>query len=408
MVRVKAPKVLAVASAADLDFKYGCTPAWWQLWKALAESGVDLIVTTYRGRAVESPWWRTVPNPLYHEAEAFAAARRLAARVQRQEFVRRSEHEPGDTLSDRAVREAIWRYVNPRWRRHLERTIEREGGVDAVIVFTVPMAHLRGIPAALRERFDVPVVYYDGDLPMSLPEYGGTDTSGFNYYVGADPSEYDLVVGNSEGAVDRVRELGARRVEAVHWAADPDLFRPLEVAKDFDVFFYGHSDKFRREWMRDLIGEPSRRLPDVAFAIGGYDYRSDTGAASMLGRIPFNAFPRAISSARVNLNVTRSAHAEVYASSTCRLFELAASGAAIVSNPLAGLERWFDADRELRVVRSVDEAVTAYGDLLAKPGLAEELGQRARERVLDEHTYGHRARQLLDLLGVGVPVGARV
>jgi spore maturation protein CgeB len=321
--------------------------------------------------------------------------------------VRRSEHAPGDTLSDRAVRAAIWRYVTPRWRRHLEQTIEREGGVDAVIVFTVPMAHLRGIPTALRERFDVPVVYYDGDLPMSLPEYGGTDTSGFNYYVGADPGEYDLVVGNSEGALDRLRELGARRAETVHWAADPDLFRPRDVAKEADVFFYGHSDKFRREWMRDLIGEPSRRLPGVDFAIGGYDYRGDTGTARMLGRIPFNAFPHAISSARVNLNVTRRAHAQVYASSTCRLFELAASGAAIVSNPLAGLERWFDADRELRIVGSVDEAVAAYGDLLADPGHAEELGQRARERVLDEHTYGHRARQLLDLLGLGVPAGAR-
>ncbi|HEX5247031.1 MAG TPA: glycosyltransferase [Gaiellaceae bacterium] len=402
------PKVLAVASAADLDFKYGCTPAWWQLWKALAESGVDLIVTTYRGRAVESPWWRTVPNPLYREAEAFAAARGLAARLQRQEFVRRAEHEPGDTVSDRVVRAAIWRYVTPRWRRHLEQTIEREGGVDAIIVFTVPMAHFRGIPTALRERFDVPVVYYDGDLPMSLPEYGGTDTSGFNYYVGADPGEYDLVVGNSEGALERLRALGARRAEAVHWAADPDLFRPHDLAKEVDVFFYGHSDKFRREWMRDLIGEPSRRLPDVDFAIGGYDYRSDTGTARMLGRIPFNAFPHAISSARVNLNVTRRAHAQVYASSTCRLFELAASGAAIVSNPLAGVERWFDAGLDLRVVGSVDEAVAAYGDLLAEPALAEELGQRARERVLDEHTYGHRARRLLELLGIGLPAAARV
>jgi len=408
MVGVRAPKVLAVASAVDLDFRYGCTPAWWQLWKGLAANGVDLIVTAYRGRSVESPWWRTAPNPLYREAELYAAGRGLAARVQRQDFLRRSEHDPRDTLADRAVREAVWRYVTPRWRRHLDRTIEREGGVDAVIVFTVPMAHFRGIPTALRERFDVPVVYYDGDLPMSLPEYGGTDTSGFNYYVGADPGEYDLVVGNSEGALERVRGLGARRAEAVHWAADPDLFRPLDVEKETDVFFYGHSDKFRREWMRDMIGEPSRRLRDVDFALGGYDYRGDTGTARMLGRIPFNAFPHAISSARANLNVTRRAHAEVYASSTCRLFELAASGAAIVSNPLAGLERWFDADRELRVVASTDEAVDAYRELLADPAQAEEMGRRARERVLDEHTYAHRARQLADLLGLGTRVGAGV
>ena len=33
---VRAPKILAVASAVDLDFRYGCTPAWWQLWKGMA------------------------------------------------------------------------------------------------------------------------------------------------------------------------------------------------------------------------------------------------------------------------------------------------------------------------------------------------------------------------------------
>jgi hypothetical protein len=36
---VRAPKIIAVASAVDLSFRYGCTPAWWQLWKGFAEAG---------------------------------------------------------------------------------------------------------------------------------------------------------------------------------------------------------------------------------------------------------------------------------------------------------------------------------------------------------------------------------
>jgi len=400
-------KILAVASAADLDFRYGCTPAWWQLWKGMAEAGIDLIVTTYRGRAIESPWWRTAPNPLYREAETFAAARHVAARLKGDRYLRRAESSPADTRADKTLREVIWRTVTPRWRRHLERILAREGDVAAVVFFTVPMSHFRGIPTSLRERFGVPVAFYDGDVPMSLPEFGGMDT-GFNYYHGADPSEYDLVLSNSEGGIPRLLELGARRAEAVFWAADPELFAPLAVEKETDVFFYGYGDKFRREWMRELVGEPSRRLPDLDFALGGRDFLGDVGLARAIGDVPFNVFPRAISAARINLNVTRGAHATVPASSTCRPFELAACAAAIVSNPHEGIERWFEPGRELMVVADAVEAVDAYRELLADPAQAGELGRRARERVLDEHTYAHRARRLLALLGLGLPATAGV
>jgi glycosyltransferase involved in cell wall biosynthesis len=397
---VRAPKILIAASAVDLDFRYGCTPAWWQLWKGLYEEGADLVVAPYRGRPVESPWWRTAPNPTYVEGETFARAVHLAARVKRDRFLRRAEELPEDSPRDRVTRALIWRWVTPRWRRHLEALIERERP-DAVIFFTVPMAHFRGIPTALRERFGIPVAFYDGDVPMSFPEFGGMD-SGFNYYHGADPGEYDVVVSNSEGGLERLLELGARRAEAVFWAADPEFFAPQPVEKETDVFFYGHSDKFRQEWTAAMIGVPSRALPDADFAVGGYDFRGDTGNARFIGDVPFNAFARAISAARVNLCITRRSHATVYASSSCRPIELASAGAAIVSNPYNGIERWFEPGSELLVVNDADEATAAMRDLLDDPAQAEEMGRRARERVLDEHTYRHRARQLLRLVGLGV------
>ena len=73
-----------------------------------------------------------------------------------------------------------------------------------------------------------------------------------------------------------------------------------------------------------------------------------------------------------------------------------------MANPYNGIERWFEPGSELIVVNDADEAVAAYRNLLDDPAQAEEMGRRARERVLDEHTYRHRARQLLSLIDVGV------
>jgi spore maturation protein CgeB len=391
-------RILAVASAIDLDFRYGCTPAWWQIWKALYEEGVDVIVTPYRGRPVESPWWRTAPNPTFVEGETFARARDGLARLKGETMLRRAEEDPEDGLGDRMTRDVIRRWVTPRWRRHLERLCEAERP-DAVVVFTVPMAHLRGIPAHLRERFGVPVVFYDGDAPMSLPEFGGMDT-GFNWYHDADPSEYDLVLSNSEGAVPRLLELGARRAEPLFWGADPEFFAPQPVDKEMDVFFYGYGDKFRGEWVAAMVGEPSRALPEADFALGGRDFKADVGRARLIGDVPFNVFARTISAARINLCITRRAHASVHASSTSRPFELAAAGAAIVSNQYDGIKRWFEPGSELVVVDDAASAIETYRALLDDPAQAEELGRRARERVLDEHTYRHRARRILELLDV--------
>ncbi|MEP7334215.1 MAG: glycosyltransferase [Actinomycetota bacterium] len=395
-------RILAVASAAVLDLPYGCTPAWWQLWKALYENGADVIVTPYRGQPVEAPWWRTYPNPCAREGAAFAGMRKLMNQLNVNPGA--DPQNAGVTTSDKVVQELVRRWVRPRWERHLDEIFERERRIDAVIFFTPPSSHMAGIPTRLRDRYDVPVIYYDGDIPMSLPEFGGMDT-GFDPENGGDPAEYDLVLSNSEGGLPRLRELGARRAEALFWAADPELFRPLDVPKEYDVFFYGIGDKFRQGLVEEFVGEPSRRMPDVDFVLGGRETGTKVGNARPLGPVPLNVFARTISASRLSLNITRGPHASVFASSTCRPFELAAAGAAIVSGPHAGIERWFEPGSELILVSNADEAVAAYRALLDDPGAAEAMGHRARERVLDEHTYGHRARQLLELVGTSQATG---
>jgi hypothetical protein len=97
------------------------------------EAGVDLVVTPYRGRPVESPWWRVAANPAYLEGESYQAMRSALARVKGDRYLRRDESHPEESGLDRVARETIRRWVTPRWKRHLERLVEREKP-DAIVV----------------------------------------------------------------------------------------------------------------------------------------------------------------------------------------------------------------------------------------------------------------------------------
>ena len=91
---MRTPKILAAASAIDLDFRYGCTPAWWQLWKGMYEAGVDLIVTpTAAGRSSRRGGGRRPTRPTAR-AESYQAVRDVLARVKGDRYLRRAEAIP--------------------------------------------------------------------------------------------------------------------------------------------------------------------------------------------------------------------------------------------------------------------------------------------------------------------------
>src|SRR5262249_54141767 len=73
-------KLLFLTSSLDLTQPFSATPAWWQLMKALYEVGVEVIATPYQGPAIESLWWRAIPNPAQLQGDVFKAARDLTRR----------------------------------------------------------------------------------------------------------------------------------------------------------------------------------------------------------------------------------------------------------------------------------------------------------------------------------------
>ena len=119
----------------------------------------------------------------------------------------------------------------------------------------------------------------------------------------------------------------------------------------------------------------------------------------MLGDVPFNAFARAISGARGEPE---------HDAATARHDTGLVNRASVRTRVVGRCDRLEPPRRDRALVRAGQRACcrrdprsrpwTRTASSVGDPAQAEEMGRRARERVLDEHTYAHRARRLLQLV----------
>lgn len=390
-------KLLVLVSSLDLRQPFSATPAWWQLLKGLYELEAEVIAAPYQGLPVESLWWRTAPNPARLQGDIFKAARELSRALMPARNPGSENLTSGESLGDRAVRQVANALIAPLWKRQLEGILVREPDVDAVLFLTVPPNHLRGVPRFISRKFNVPVFHYDGDVPASLPNMAGF-ASGFRIYQGADLSEYTAFISNSSGGGKLLEQLGAKNVHTVWYGADPDVFSPVSApAQDIDVLFYGHGREYRSDWIDRMITRPSAAMTGSRFAVRGTKL-GDLGAARQLPYLSFSKLREYVCRSKINLCITRGAHANVFASSSSRPFELGALGACIVANPYLGIEEWFEPDKELIIVHSAEEAIERYQYLLGNDKERKAIGSAARQRVLKQHTFRHRARELMRII----------
>src|SRR5690606_35656365 len=147
----------------------------------------------------------------------------------------------------------------------------------------------------------------------------------------------------------------------------------LDVPQDLDVFFYGHGREYRGEWIDALLRDASLALPEMTFAVRG-THLGDLGRVTLLPYLSFSKLREYACRSKLNLVITRKAHASVFASSSSRPFELAALGACMVCSPYEGIETWFEPEKELVMVSSAEEAIERYRWLLAHDDARRAIG----------------------------------
>lgn len=244
------------------------------------------------------------------------------------------------------------------------------------------------------ERAEGVVAFYDIDTPITLEKLRRGDAE---YLSPALVPRFDLYLSFTGGPTLKVleEEFGARRALAFYCLVDPQAYRPLQETPYWDLGYLGTYSDDRQPVLERLLLEPARQMGDCEFAVAGPQYPEEIEWPENVERIehvPPDNHPGFYASQRFTLNVTRAQMREAGWSPSVRLFEAAACAVPVISDRWEGLDQLFAPGEEILVADSPEDVIRYLAETGEDKRLA--LGERARARVLAEHTAERRCEQL--------------
>jgi spore maturation protein CgeB len=279
--------------------------------------------------------------------------------------------------------------------------LERARGADLVVKASGVGVHddllERGVLALAGPR--TLVAFWDVDAPATLDRVERDPDDPFRALI----PRYDVVFtyGGGPPVVDAYHRLGARRCVPIYNALDPETHHRVFPDPRFAAAlgFLGNRLPDRERRVDEFLFGAARRLPDHRFLLGGAGWH-DKAMPENVGYVghvftrdhnAFHATPLAA------LNISRDSMAAYGFSPATRVFEAAGAGACVITDAWVGIEQFLEPGQEILVARDGDDVAQYVAALTPKAARA--IGERARDRMLREHTYAHRARDVEAALG---------
>ncbi len=242
-------------------------------------------------------------------------------------------------------------------------------------------------------------IFWDVDAPATLERLEENENDPFHSLI----PHYDLICtyGGGEPVIKAYTALGARHVEPVYNALDPDIHHPVGPDERFSATlgFLGNRLPDREARVHEFFFKAVRTLPEHSFILGGSGWENHAPQfpnLRYLGHVytrdhnAFNCSPLAV------LNINRDSMARTGFSPPTRVFEAAGAGACLIMDRWEGAEQFLEPEREVLLVGSGEELIEELRALT--PEKAARIGKAGRQRILGQHTYGHRALQFEALL----------
>lgn len=214
---------------------------------------------------------------------------------------------------------------------------------------------------------------------------------------------YDLIATYSSASIDAFKRLGARRAQWVPFGFDPELHPPglgpptdRRFIGDYDVCFVGNYGPEREMAILALLNGDLR--VGVWGAPSSWAMAKDKAAASRYfkdGPLFDKDLAAAVRAAPLSLNRIRRVN---FPAANMRFFEILGSGGVPLSSSCPEMESLFPHNEACIYFTDEGDVVAAARNALKDRDRLAAIGRAGQEQVLANHTYTHRARQIIETL----------
>jgi spore maturation protein CgeB len=279
------------------------------------------------------------------------------------------------------------------WNTDARAIIDASAGADAIVIGSY-FSDAIALTVELLNAERAPMLFYDIDTPITVARLRG---HGATEYL--DPvliPHYAAYLSFTGGPVLQELEnrFGSPWAVPFYCSVDPEIYRPTACREAFrcDLSYLGTYAADRQPKLMRLLGGSAQLLPERRFVVAGSQYPEGTTWGPNVGRmlhISPSQHPAFYSSSRFTLNLTRDEMVAAGYSPSVRLFEASACSSAMLSDKWLGMDEFLTPGEEILLPEDeyeVSAILTGMSDYERT-----RIGQRARARILDEHTSDRRA-----------------
>ena len=283
-----------------------------------------------------------------------------------------------------------------KWDESVGALVDASKDADAIVIGSY-FNDANALSAELFTVLSAPLLFYDIDTPITiaqLREQGRTE-----YIDSQTIPQYAAYLSFSGGPVLKELEqrFGSPWAVPFYCSVDPELYRPTRCRNEFrcDMSYLGTFAADRQAKLMQLLGGAASLLPERRFIVAGPQYPTGIAWGSHVDRMIHVSPPDHSAfycSSRFTLNLTRKEMVAAGYSPSVRLFEASACGATIMSDSWCGMEDFLTPGEEVLLPSDEYEVASILAGMSDRE--RNRIGQRARERILAEHTSEHRAQEL--------------